>query len=399
MKILFINVFYYPDIIGGAEISVKKLAEGLAKEGHEVSILTTGVKSQSEIINGVNIRRIKINNIHSPIEEISANGIRKIIYKGLDICNVFNYHIIKKEIQKINPDIVNINNIYGFSLIVYKVVKDLGIKSVVTLRDYYMLCPKVHMLKKDQDCINPNSACKFYRRLNINFLNNVSCFTAPSKFVLNKFINEKFFKKSQGYVIYNATDFDWNKTNKVIEEKINRLREGIKFLYLGGLEKHKGLDILIRTFNQLNNTNIKLYIAGKGSLKSMVQEYESKDRRIEYLGFLNEEEMEKILLKCDVLIAPSLWNEPFGRIVIDAYKYGLPVITSNKGGLNEIVDNYKTGIKIENVTEEELKKAMNYYIENDFNKFIKNCQDKIKTFSLDYQVKQFSELYEKIVNS
>lgn len=399
MKIMFINTYYYPDIIGGAEISIKKLAEGLAGIGHDVSVLTTGMEETDEIINNVKIRRIKVNNIHSPIKHSKANKINKIIYRGIDLYNIVNYNKLKKEIRKINPDIVNINNIYGISPIIYKVIEDLKLKLVVTLRDYYMICPKARMLKNNEECIFPGKICKLYRNINKNHFKNVSYFTAPSKFVINEFVKNGLFNIEKAKVIYNAIDLNDDETNSIVREKMKRNRKNLKFLYLGRLETHKGIEILLKSFCTLANDNIELFFAGKGSLENMIEDYSKKDKRIKYLGFLNESKMKEILKDCDVLIAPSLWNEPFGRIIIDAYKYGLPVISSNKGGLGEIVDNYKTGIKIEQVTEDELRRAINYYINNDFSKLIFNCKNKIKQFGLDYQVEQFSKLYETILLS
>ena len=58
MNILIINSYYYPDIIGGAEISVQKLAEILATN-HNVSVVCTGSMFKDEVINNVHVYRLK----------------------------------------------------------------------------------------------------------------------------------------------------------------------------------------------------------------------------------------------------------------------------------------------------------------------------------------------------
>ena len=45
----------------------------------------------------------------------------------------------------------------------------------------------------------------------------------------------------------------------------------------------------------------------------------------------------------DLLVVPSLWEEPFGMIVLEAYMHGVPVIAARRGGLPEIVDDGTTG--------------------------------------------------------
>lgn len=395
MKIMFINTFYYPDIRGGAEISLKKLAEGLVKKGHDVSVLTTSNKESENIINGVHVKRIKINNLYSPIENNDVNKIRKVLYRIIDLYNLFNYSKLKSEIRKINPDIININNIYGFSIIINKVVKALKIPLVVTLRDYYLLCPKVNMLRKGKTCEKESIICKIYRNFNKKIIKDANYVTAPSRFILNKFLNENYFYDKKSCVIYNAIDTN-SESKEILKNKISRDQNEVKFIYLGGLEHHKGVEMLINSFKQVKKDNISLYIAGKGSLRDFVKISEINDNRIKYLGFLNENEISKVLAECDVLIAPSLWEEPFGRVIIDAYKYSMPVIATNKGGLDEIVSD-NTGIKISDITEKKLMNAIKKLSEENLKTFMINAHEQLNEFTIDNQVEKFENVYKKVL--
>lgn len=397
MRILFVNTFYYPDIIGGAEISIKKLAEGLVGKGNEVYVLTTSENEVREVINGVNIIRININNIYQPINSKNVNSINKLLYRTVDCYNLFNYNKLLNLIRKISPDIINVNNIYGISPIVYKIANELKIKTVATIRDYYLICPKVHMLKNGESCNSSNLLCNSYRLLNKSLLKNIDYVTAPSSYVIDRFKKEGFFINHNCKVIYNAIDINREDIKKIYKQKINKNRKCIKFLFLGSLEEHKGIKILLKAFNNIKKNNIRLMIAGNGDLKAIVEEYEKIDSRIEYLGFLNESEKEKILKESDILIAPSLWEEPFGRIVIEAYKYGNPVITSNKGGLNEIVDNYVTGLKVDEVSIESLKKSIEFFTENKLDSYIEAVFFKINEFTIERQVEEFNNLYKQLL--
>ena len=80
------------------------------------------------------------------------------------------------------------------------------------------------------------------------------------------------------------------------------------------------------------------------------------------------EEMKKAL----VVIVPSRWQEPFGRVALEALMLGTPVIASRRGGLAEIVSNGKTGILVEpNV--EDIAEALRLIIKKN-----KNFKDEIK---------------------
>ena len=58
MKILLVNTYYYPEIYGGAEYCVKKLAEELKQQGHTVKVLCTGCEANREVIDGIDVIRV-----------------------------------------------------------------------------------------------------------------------------------------------------------------------------------------------------------------------------------------------------------------------------------------------------------------------------------------------------
>ena len=166
---------------------------------------------------------------------------------------------------------------------------------------------------------------------------------------------------------------------------------------MGGFHKHKGIEILLNAFENLDDSNARLMFAGKGEKLEAIEDACKRDRRIQYVGFLNEKETVELLDKCDVLVCPSLWNEPFGRVILDAYKNGLPVIASRIGALPEIVKDGITGVLVEPGSCSDLEKAMTRFI-ND-NIFLKKCKDNIPEqlmkFGLDKQASEFEKLYKQ----
>lgn len=84
MRVLIINSFYAPDIRGGAEYSVKKLAEGLQSKGHTVRVLCLGDFNTEEIIDGIEVVRFKPSCAHGP-NEIVSNGVDGYIVPPFDI--------------------------------------------------------------------------------------------------------------------------------------------------------------------------------------------------------------------------------------------------------------------------------------------------------------------------
>jgi glycosyltransferase involved in cell wall biosynthesis len=189
------------------------------------------------------------------------------------------------------------------------------------------------MFNKTQ-CPKQCNSCRlhsFPKRISSNLVNNV---VGISEFILNKHLELGYFKNSTKHVIYNPIikpHFSDKQTN-------NDLKIG----YVGTLAIHKGIELLL---NEFVNLKIKasLYIYGK----DQGQGYEyvlKKNYQLENVFFMGYQDINLIYSSIDLLIVPSLWSEPFGRIVPEANSFGIPVIVSNKGGLPELISDNRNGL-------------------------------------------------------
>ena len=111
MNILIANNFYAPDVVGGAELSVQGIAEGLARRGHNVTLLTTAMHDEDTALNGVAICRRRFHALMPYIEHVHAHvSPKKIINKVLTIDNPRNAQTIAKVIELHDIDVVLSNN-------------------------------------------------------------------------------------------------------------------------------------------------------------------------------------------------------------------------------------------------------------------------------------------------
>lgn len=395
MKVLLVNSRYAPYSTGGADISTRKLAVELVNQNHIVEILSCGDTDTDDTVDGITVHRRKFHNIDSWFNYPKLSGIKKIVYKTLDYYNLFNIGELKKILRDISPDVIHTNNTNGISPVIWHVSKQMKIPVIHTCRDYFLLCHKTTMVKNGTVCESPSILCELYRLLYKHISNNVDCVTAPSRYTLNCFTNEGYFSKCQAEVVYNAIDLNDDETKNQLEERKKRVNTQFKFLYLGAVERHKGVDILVKAFKSIENDNVELYIAGNGSMAKEIEK--EADERIHYLGFLGQEEMRKALRECDVLVCPSNWPEPFGRVIIDAYRYAMPVISSDIGGLSEIVS-FDTGYQVKPGNIESLKGAMTQMCE-DREIYLEMCDNAaryIKRFSVTNQALQLSKIYSRV---
>ena len=83
MKILLVNTYYYPEIYGGAEYSVKKLAEELKQQGHTVKVLCTGSEAKREVIDGIDVIRVVSKNLCRGCEAAKYPLYKRVIRRKL----------------------------------------------------------------------------------------------------------------------------------------------------------------------------------------------------------------------------------------------------------------------------------------------------------------------------
>ena len=399
MKILLVNTYYYPEIYGGAEYSVKKLAEELKQQGHTVKVLCTGSEAKREVIDGIDVIRVVSKNLCRGCEAAKYPLYKRVIRRTLDIWNPFNKAEIDKVLEEYKPDVIHTNGLYDLSTIVWEAAYKKKIKIVHTLRDYHLLCPftSLHCSKVEDECpyVPPKEFCRMHRAINRVKAKYVDVVTAPSSVTLNLLIKNQFFTSSEKKVVPNATEFDASEINKLLARRKNAEAHTLKFVYLGTLSKPKGIQWMISSFNDLSQ-NAELYIAGKGKLRDYVEEQAKNNKKIHFVGFLNETQVDELLKECDVLLCPSQWQEPFGRVVLDAYKHAMPVICSDQGALPSLVDDGKTGFVIESGNQPALAAAMQNYIEavDDICKHAAMGVEKLNLYSLENQARVFCEIYE-----
>ena len=393
MNILIVNSFYYPNMQGGAEHSVKLLAENLHKEGLNVGVYSLDGKEKNGIecdqINGVHVFRGN-DSYFDFHKHVHPNGI--IEKTGCRLRSIKNKNI-KKDLDYIyssfSPDVVHVNNVYGISWYVLKYFHEVGAKVVFTIRDYFLMDPKAKVGGS-----NRFIAWVYQKYMRKKTCRYVDVVTAPSEFTLRTFTEIGYFRNAIKKCVVNSIEFNVVDVNQYVNEKLNRHSSDIRFLYVGALTHEKGVDNLIEAFQQVRNEEISLTLCGDGKLRALVEEVAGKDSRIHYKGQLSPIEVKKEYIKADVLIAPSIWDEPFGRIVIEGNQYGLAVIGSNKAGIAEILGYMQSGECIDSESVLELCKAISKFSDRKyFEKYIKVIPCRLEKYSIHTQVREFINTY------
>ena len=395
MKILLFNSLYYPNILGGAEKSVQFLAEHLAKmENITPVVVTTSNKEEIKTINGVKVYYIKIPNFYWFYESNKSNKFLKPLWHLLDSYNFFVGDKINNIIQKENPDVVHTNNLGGFSVYLWKYIKEkYNLPIIHTLRDYYLLCPKTTMFndKKLKNCNKQCLSCKFYSITRKNLSKYVDTVVGISDFILNKHKFYNYFKTSKKTVIYNPVI-----NHKLVGKQKNPINK-YNLGYVGKLSRNKGIELLLNYFLKLKDKNLILNIYGKGDInyQKYLQKKFSKYDNIIFNGFKKSEE---IYNNIDLLIVPSLWNEPFGRIIIEANSNGIPVLASKRGGIIELIKEGENGFLFNPLDFNNFKNQLDKSIETFF-KQKKKLIFNTSLFDINNITKLYVKEYQDLINT
>ena len=185
------------------------------------------------------------------------------------------------------------------------------------------------MFKNEQTCENQCFSCKLLRSNHAKKSKQVSAVVGISNSILQRFIDFGYFSNASKNIIYNTRTIP-----NPADKPLRKSEQPIRFGYLGTISKVKGLEWMIDQFKKLD-FEASLCIAGKGEkayekhLKDL-----SSGSAIEFVGYVNSTEF---LSDIDVLIVPSLWEEPLGMVAIEALANHVPVIANKRGGLQETV--------------------------------------------------------------
>jgi len=267
------------------------------------------------------------------------------------------YQAMRSLIRQEQPTIAHFHNTFPLiSPAAYYAAKDEGIPVVQTLHNYRLLCPNALFFREGrvcEDCLGrpipfPGVIHGCYRdsrsasavvAATISFhsllgtwSHAVDRFIAYSQFAMDKFI--------QGGLPAEKFAF---KTNFLHPAPQPGEGKGGYGLFVGRLSVEKGLGVMLDAWRQLGG-KVPLKILGDGPMAGLVKEAMQEMPEIEWLGRRPFEEVYDIVGDAAFLVFPSEWYETFGRVAIEAFAKGTPVVASKIGAITELIEHQRTGL-------------------------------------------------------
>lgn len=217
---------------------------------------------------------------------------------------------------------------------------------------------------------------------------------AISSFIRNHLVENIKIKSKRVVTIHNYVAI-----NNIPRVYNHNLGKCIKILSAGRFSFEKGFDIALKALSMSTKINYIYYILGEGQEINNLIAF-ANTNRINVKFISAKANISKFYLDCDVCIIPSR-SEGLSYVALEAGSFGMPVIASNVGGLNDILVNNKTGFLFENQNSVSLLEKILYTIENPEIAEVmgKNLREKvaIEFNSVLYSKKMF-ELYKSLFN-
>jgi glycosyltransferase involved in cell wall biosynthesis len=352
MKILFFVHQFYPECNTGAEKIVLSLAKMMQRYGHRVKVFTYSFHPPSFYDRGLGDIAIK---------EFVHEGVPVLAFRCRNTSSDIDFSFENPDLSEIaaelirreRADILHVTYSPRVGELI-KSAKQLATPYIVTLTDFFMICPKETLLRSNGAiCTGPESgrACieycpelsveKIRKRLTVarEVLSHAKVIVAPSIFAAEMF--QKEFKDLEIKVIRYGLPLP----APIADARGYSRGDSVVFCLAGPLESHNGTSTLIEAFMSVTSptASLKIYATrGAPEPVAMLRDAARQDSRIEFCGDYVPERFTEILQTIDVLVMPSLSHQ-FPLVVSEALASNVPVITSDVGGTIEIIQDDMNG--------------------------------------------------------
>ncbi|WFU26532.1 glycosyltransferase family 4 protein [Bradyrhizobium sp. CB1717] len=340
MKILITSSLYptplAPKVVGGAETFVRRLAETLVGQNDSVEVIRAASVSNQpmESCNGIDVYSAPVHNIYFPFAKQHSSPARGIWHAIEDWQQMS--EIVAARIKAFKPDILHSNNLSGLTTAVWRTAAELGIPVLHTLHDYYLTCPRCSRFSDGHACEASCMSCQLLTFRRRGATRHLDAVVGVSQRILDIHTRLGLFTQTPlKIVIRNASTADVGSEETAIVDGT------VTFGFIGRLTEEKGIYNLVRAIATLPPERIRLVIAGHASESQRKQIKElAPNARIEFLGFVQPKQFYE---QVNVVVVPSVWEDPSPLVVADAQAACKPLLGTPFGGIQESIKPGLTG--------------------------------------------------------
>ncbi len=410
-KIALITSVFAPYTKGGAETVVSNIVNGFKKTNHQIFVITVcefknlySLLPKKSIENNVIIYRFYPLNLFSylNISKYASRPFIRLFWHALDMVNIHSYWIIKYILKKEKIDAAMTHMLKGMGYLTCRAIKKCKIKNIHTLHEVQLATPSGLILKGEENSWQHNFfLTRLYQAYNRWAFNSPEIVISSSKFLLNFYNSRNFFPHSQKLILTNPvdtrtlqSDFAKSTTDKQKHWDTN----SFTFLFLGQIEKYKGILLLINVFKKLldeipNSLDAKLLIVGDGAALDEAKKLTGACPQIIFKGYVPNSKLNTIFVQTNATIVSSLCYENSPTVIFESLSNGVPVLAARIGGIEFIKDNFN-GFTFEAGDAEDLLKILKFSLNNkkQLSEMSANCKKSVKEIGIEKYIKKLENL-------
>jgi glycosyltransferase involved in cell wall biosynthesis len=393
--VIMLGEYYFPNMIGGAEVQAMRRVEGLVKTGLSVTVISfdrNGGKKE-EIINGVRVIRYD-----------AITHTAKMLSLSLPVVQALRKN--EKETQLYH--LYNVYPLTGGGL--YRMTGGRN-PVIATLENFGGFCPTSTAIYQKCDLLCRYSCLRDFSRstsekiLSMPYAGIYPLLSSLTKKVdkyiaVTEHVRQEYIK--HGYngdriiVIPNSIDID------KIGNGIRRSHEFRNILYVGRMVFPKGVDLLIRAFHRASRHyhNLRLILVGEGpelrQYRSLIKNL-GIESKATITGHISDDALWYYYSIADLFVYPSIAGfEAFGITLLEAMRYHIPCLVPDTGGGKEVIKD--AGVTFRDRDEEDLMEKM-MSILNDNQKSLAlsaRSKDVLSEYSDEKVVKNLVRVYDEL---
>lgn len=361
LNFLHLTTFYPPYSFGGDAMYIYRLAHALGDAGHHVDVihcvdsyhLLHPAEPPIEFADHPNVTRHGLRSGYGWLSPLLTQQTGRPLLKQ---------RYIRQVMESRRYDVIHYHNtsLLGPAALTLAPDPDRAVKVYMT-HEHWLICP-THVLWKfnRRACDKPKCLpCTLmakrppqlwrYTGMLKRTSRHVDLFVSPSRFTARMHA-ERGFPRPVHHLPYfiDRADRDW-------QDPGPRPQERPYFLFVGRLEKIKGLQTLLPLWESIPDFDV--LVAGAGEYQEELKSEAAANPRIKFLGALPQEELGALYYHALACIVPSITFETFGIIIVEAFARKTPVIVRDLGALPEVVHDSGGGFVYR--TDQELLTAIN----------------------------------------
>lgn len=375
MRIALVNYRYF--VSGGPERYMFNIKEVLEQHGHEV--IPFSIKSSKNV--STSLENEFLDTVDDQTYFAQSKKTLKVVLKSFT--RMFYSFEAKKMfgafLDKHKPDLVYIIHFHNkISPSIIDAAKARKIPVIHRISDFQYMCPNALFYNEKkgicEDCLNGHSlscvknkcvmnstvysAIKLGAKKLHDFLHitqKIDAFVVPSLFTLKK-LNQYGIPMEKLHHV--PTFFN-------LKQNVPEVTYEPYFLFVGRLEKQKGLMTLIKAFVKTGAPLKIIGFSNDGYENELKAYLEDKKHRIEFLGKMSFAEIEPYLKSCLCTLVPSEWYDNFPNVILESFAYKKAVIATDIGSLPELVKDGQTGCLFKYADVDDLSDKIEFMLNNE----------------------------------